>query len=248
MGKIHDEDEMQIDLRELFFALKKRILIILAAFLAGAALAGAYTQFFITPMYSSTAKILVLSKETTLTSLADLQLGAQLANDYSVLLTSRPVLQETIDNLGLNMGYGTLRSNISVVNPSDTRILNITVRDADPERAKTIVNELADVSSDYIGEQMEVVPPKVIEEGVVPSAPASPDKMRNIILGALAGLVIAAGVIVVRTIMNDTIKSEDDIERYLGIPTLAAIPDRKDYISGKSLKHKKKKKRRRRRK
>lgn len=248
MGKIHDEDEMQIDLRELFFALKKRILIILAAFLAGAALAGAYTQFFITPMYSSTAKILVLSKETTLTSLADLQLGAQLANDYSVLLTSRPVLQETIDNLGLNMGYGTLRSNISVVNPSDTRILNITVRDADPERAKTIVNELADVSSDYIGEQMEVVPPKVIEEGVVPSAPVSPDKMRNIILGALAGLVIAAGVIVVRTIMNDTIKSEDDIERYLGIPTLAAIPDRKDYISGKSLKHKKRKKRRRRRK
>ena len=99
MEKVHDEDAMQIDLMEVFFALKKRILIIAAAFLAGAALAGAYTKLLVTPVYSSTAKLLVLSKETTLTSLASLQLGAQLASDYSVLLTSRPVLQETVENL-----------------------------------------------------------------------------------------------------------------------------------------------------
>lgn len=235
---------MQIDLMELFYALKKRILIIIAAFLAGAAVMGAYTQFFVTPMYSSTAKILVLSKETTLTSLADLQLGTQLASDYSVLLTSRPVLQETIQNLDIEMGYGALRANISVVNPADTRILEVTVTDPDPEMAKTIVNELADVSSDYIGRQMEVIPPKVIEEGVTPSAPTSPNMMKNTVLGALAGLVIAAGIIIIRTMMNDTIRSEDDVEKYLGLPTLAAIPDRKDYISGKSAKHKKKKRRR----
>lgn len=248
MEKVHDEDAMQIDLMEVFFALKKRILIIAAAFLAGAALVGAYTKLLVTPVYSSTAKLLVLSKETTLTSLADLQLGAQLASDYSVLLTSRPVLQETIENLDLNEGYGALRSHISVVNPADTRILEITVTDPDPEMAKTIVNELADVSSAYIGRQMEVVPPKVIEEGVVPSAPTSPNVMKNTILGALAGLVIAAGIIVVRTIINDTIRSEDDVEKYLGIPVLASIPDRKDYISGRTSKQAKKKKRRKRRK
>lgn len=248
MEKVHDEDAMQIDLMEVFFALKKRILIIAAAFLAGAALAGAYTKLLVTPVYSSTAKLLVLSKETTLTSLADLQLGTQLASDYSVLLTSRPVLQETVENLDLKEGYGALRSHISVVNPADTRILEITVTDPDPEMAKTIVNELADVSSAYIGRQMEVVPPKVIEEGVVPSAPTSPNVMKNTILGALAGLVIAAGIIVVRTIINDTIRSEDDVEKYLGIPVLASIPDRKDYISGRTSKQAKKKKRRKRRK
>lgn len=248
MEKVHDEDAMQIDLMEVFFALKKRILIIAAAFLAGAALAGAYTKLLVTPVYSSTAKLLVLSKETTLTSLADLQLGTQLASDYSVLLTSRPVLQETVENLDLKEGYGALRSHISVVNPADTRILEITVTDPDPEMAKTIVNELADVSSAYIGRQMEVVPPKVIEEGVVPSAPTSPNVMKNTILGALAGLVIAAGIIVVRTIINDTIRSEDDVEKYLGIPVLASIPDRKDYISGRTSKQTKKKKRRKRRK
>ena len=88
----------------------------------------------------------------------------------------------------------------------------------------------------------------MIEEGVVPSAPTSPNVMRNTALGALAGLVIAAGIIVIRTIMNDAIRSEDDVEKYLGIPTLAAVPDRKDYISGRSSKQRKKKKRRKRRK
>ena len=95
---------------------------------------------------------------------------------------------------------------------------------------------------------MEVVPPKVIEEGIVSYGPISPNKTKNIALGALAGLVIAAGLIALRTVMNDTIKSEDDIEKYLGLPTLAAIPDRKDYISGKSSKQKKRRKRRRRKK
>lgn len=248
MEKAYEEQEGQIDLREVLFALKKRLLVVLAAVLAGAALAGAYTNLFVTPLYSSTAKMLVLSKETTLTSLADLQLGTQLADDYGMLITSRSVLQETIDNLGIDMGTGQLRSSISLSNPTNTHILNITVTNPDPELAMRIANELAETASDYIGQQMEVVPPKVIEEGLAPSEPVSPNKPRNIGMGALAGLVIAVGIIAVRTIMNDTIKSEDDIEKYLGLPTLAAIPDRKDFISDRMSKRKKRKKRRRRKK
>lgn len=54
MGKTHDDDEVEIDLRELYYALKKRILVILAAVLAGAVIAGAATKLFITPVYSAT--------------------------------------------------------------------------------------------------------------------------------------------------------------------------------------------------
>ncbi len=136
MGKTHETDEMEIDLREVFFALKKRALIILAALVAGALIAGAYTKLLVTPMYSSTATMLVLSKDTTLTSIADLQLGTQLTNDYSVLLTSRPVLEEVIDNLGLDMGYGSLKGAITLNNPSNTRILEIAVQNSDPEACK----------------------------------------------------------------------------------------------------------------
>ena len=87
MGKTHDDDEVEIDLRELYYALKKRVLVILAAVLAGAVIAGAATKLFITPVYSATATMLVLTKETTLSSLADLQIGSQLTKDYNILIT-----------------------------------------------------------------------------------------------------------------------------------------------------------------
>ena len=86
------EEEREIDLRELFFALRKRILWIIAAALLGGCIACAYTQIFITPTYTSTSSVLVISKETTLTSIADLQLGTELAHDYEILIKSTPVL------------------------------------------------------------------------------------------------------------------------------------------------------------
>lgn len=243
MEKTHDNGEMEIDLREIFYAFKKRALIIVAALLAGALLAGVYTKVLITPLYSATSTMLVLPQESAQTSLSDLQLGNQLTKDYSMLITSRSVLQEVIDNLGLDMTYGSLESMVSINNPSETRILEITVSNPDPETSKEIVDELAEVSSKFIAKQMEVAEPKIIEEGRVPTAPTSPSMSRNVMIGALAGLVLSAGVVVLMTIMDDSIRSEEDIERYLGIPTLASIPDRKDYISGKE-----KKKNRRRRK
>lgn len=248
MGKSHDDDEIEIDLRELFFALKKRILILLAALAAGATLAGVYTSLLITPLYSATSTMLVLTKETTLSSLADLQMGSQLTQDYSMLITSRIVLQEVIDNLGLDMNYKALEGNISINNPENTRILEITVTNPDPEMTKKIVDELSKVSSEFIGDQMEVVPPKIVETGEVPENQISPNLRKNVMLGAVAGFVLAAGVIILITLMDDTIKSEDDIERYLGIPNLATVPDRRDYISGTHSDNRKKRKKKKRRK
>jgi len=245
MEKLHDNDEMEIDLIEILYALKKRALIILAALLAGALIAGVYTKLMITPLYSATSTVLVISKETTLTSIADLQFGSQLTKDYSMLITSRSVLEEVLDNLGLDMGYGALKGNVSINNPDETRILQITVTNPDPQLAKELADELAAVSSEYIGDKMEVVPPKIIEEAEVPAAQTSPSMSRNVMLGALAGLVLSAGVVILMTVMNDSIRSEDDIERYLNIPTLASIPDRKDYISGKTKKKSKRKRKRR---
>lgn len=239
MEKRFDDDEVEIDLRELFFALKKHILVILAALLAGAVIAGVYTKAFITPMYSATSTMLVLTKETTLTSLADLQLGSQLTSDYSMLITSRTVLEDVVDELNLDMDYKALKGSISINNPTDTRILEITVTNSDPKLCKTIVDTLSKTASQFIGEQMEVTAPKIIEEGEVPTAKISPNTKKNIMIGALAGLVLSAGVVVLITLMDDTIKTEEDIERYLGLSTMACVPDRRDYITGKRKKKRK---------
>ena len=97
MDYTYDDDTIEIDLKEIFYALWHRILIILLAGILGGVIAGAYTRYMMTPVYTSSSMLLVLTKETMLSSLADLQIGSQLTNDYSVMITSRPVLEEVID-------------------------------------------------------------------------------------------------------------------------------------------------------
>ncbi|MCD7708650.1 MAG: Wzz/FepE/Etk N-terminal domain-containing protein [Clostridiales bacterium] len=234
----NEDIEIEIDLKEVFRALWHRCPAILAVCLAGGILAGLITEFFIPPTYTSTTSILVLTKETTLTSLADLQLGSQLANDYEVLITARGVLNEVIDDLGLEMDYEELKKKITVENPTDTRILEISVRDQNPTQARDIVNDLASVASVYIGDMMEVVPPKIVEEGIVPKKRTSPNFLQNVIIGVVIGLLVSGGIVVGITITDDTIKDEEDVEKYLGLSTLASVPDRRDFINGKKKKKK----------
>lgn len=229
----YNNDEIEIDLKELFFELKKRWWMILAAMIIGAGAFGAYSKFVMVPQYKSTSMVYVLSKETTLTSLADLQIGSQLTKDYSVIVTSRPVLQQAIDNLGIyNMSYRELRSKLTIDNPSDTRIMSLTITDKDPYTAKALVDSVAQTSSQYIAEIMEMTPPKIIEDGEIPTVQSSPNTKKNAAIGGLLGAVLVGGVIVLMTVMNDTIKTEEDIERYLGLSLLASIPDR-DEKAGK---------------
>ena len=220
-----DENEIEIDVMELLYVFKKKAWIIILAAIAGCMAAGLYSVMILNPVYTSTSMVYVLSKETTLTSLADLQIGSQLTKDYSVMITSRPVLEQVIEKQGLDLTYDQLKEKISITNPTDTRILNMTVSDEDPVRARAIVDAVARASSDYIGDIMEMIPPKIIEGGVVPDKPASPNVTKNAVLGGVALAVISCGIITLQVIMNDTIRSEDDVSKYLGISVLAAIPD-----------------------
>lgn len=168
-------------------------------------------------------------------------MGTQLTNDYEILTVSRQVLERVIDDLNLDMEYEDLKENVQIGNPSDSRIMEITVTYPSPKMAKEIVDDIAAVTSEFIGDKMEGVPPKIIDEGEVPDHKSSPSTMKNTALGILLGIVISCGVVTLYTVMDDTVKSEEDIEKYLGIPTLASVPDRKDYITGKKKKTKKSK-------
>lgn len=223
-----DDDEIVIDFRELFYEFKRRIWWILLAAVLGTGAAGAYSYYLLTPQYISEAKIYVLSKETTLTSLADLQMGTQLTQDYKELIGSRPVMQEVINTLNLDITYRQLAEKLKLENPKDTRILYLTVTDPNPYMAKAIVDEIANAASDYIGEIMEMTPPKLIEDGMVATVQTSPNVKKNAAVGGLVMLVLACGVITLSVIMNDTIRSEEDVFKYLELPVLAVVPERKD--------------------
>ena len=225
-NKPMEYEEIEIDLLQLWNAVRHRIWLVLLAGFIVADIAFAITKFLITPMYSSSATMLVVTKETTLSSLADLQLGSQLTNDYEILISSRPVLQQAIEELDLDMNYKHLRDTITISNPNDSRMLIISTLQADPELAKSVVDTVAGISSEYIAEKMEVTAPKIIEEGEVPLIQSSPSLLRNTAIGGLLGILAAVFLICVAVILNDSIQSEDDIERYLQLPVLAVVPDK----------------------
>ena len=216
--------EIEIDLLELVRVLFGRLWAIVLATALGLAIATAVTILMIKPLYKSTATMYVLTKTTSITSLADVQMGTQLTQDYMVVITSRPVLEEVINNLGLNMNYNQLRSSISVNNPANTRFLEVTVSNHDAFLAKKIVDELADVSAKSMAEVMDTQAPNIMDYGQVPTSPSSPSLVKNAIIGALLGFILACGIIIVMYLMNDSIKTSEDIEKYLGINTLGLVP------------------------
>ena len=244
MEKNFDDDEIEIDLLELLREFRRRIWIILGVIVLFGGVAGAFSKFVLTPQFKSTAMVYILSKETTLTSLADLQIGSQLTKDYKIIVTSRRVLNQVIDEMELGLTYKDLKEKVTIDNPQDTRILSISVEDPDPNMAKMIADKIATVSSDYIGDIMEMVPPKLIEEGEVPVLKSSPSNAKNALIGGLLGAVLICGLITVQVVMNDTIRTEEDVTKYLGLSVLASVPEREGEKSkpktgtGKSRKKK----------
>lgn len=228
------QDEDVIDLMELFFALRKHILLLILTAIIGGGLGFTVSRFVLTPTYTSTSMIYVMSKETTLTSLADLQIGSQLTQDYKVLVTSRTVMEDVIQKLGLRYDYSTLRRKVSLDNPQNTRILNISVLDTDPKMAKQLTDAVADSASSYIADIMEQDPPKIIEYGEIPLQKTGPKTGRNTLMGAVLFLLAAVAFVTIDMLTNDTIKTEDDIENYFGLPVLAAIPEKDAAAAKKS--------------
>ena len=223
MYEFENDDEIEIDLRELFLALKKKIAWILLTAIVFAGAAGLITKFAMTPVYSSSAQLYVMSKGG-ISQLTDLTMGTQLTQDYMVIVKTRPVLEQVIEDLHLDMDYKELGNKITVENPSDTRIMQITVTDKDPEVAKDITQDLAEVTADTVAKKMDVKSPTIIEKAYKAESPDSPSLKKNIVIGALLGFILMAAVIVIQYLMNDTILKEEDIEKYLGINTLAQLP------------------------
>ena len=217
-------EETEIDLVEVFHALVAKIwLIILLAALGFGMMVG-YTMLFVKPTYSSSSTIYILSKSTSITSLADFQIGTQLTQDYKVIITSRPVLESVIENLGLTETYESLKGKISVNNPDNTRFLELTVKDTDAYLAKKIVDELTNVSVAKTAEVMETDPPNIMDYGQVADKPIAPSMKKNGIIGGLLGLVLACAIIILQYMMNDSIKTGEDVERYLNLNVLGMIP------------------------
>lgn len=248
MGKDNvQNDEVEIDIGHILSILWEKILVIIATGIIVGLAGFLVSKFLITPKYESETKLYVLNRANdSATTLSDVQLSTQLTKDYQILVTSAPVMNQVIKELGLNMKASELASTISVDTPSDTRVLQITVTSDDPKRAKDIADKVAQVSSKKICDIMKIEQVNVIEEGSLSEEPAVDTVQKWTLIGLALGIVLSCAVIIIRSMLDDTVKTTEDVEKYFDLSTLAVIPIsvEMDDGLGKNKKSRKTKKKR----
>lgn len=240
--KRNDNEEMEIDLLELLMVMKKHLAAILLAGIVGLVIMFAYTSFLATPLYSASSMMYVMpdnSNSMNSSTLSDMQVGQQLTSDYSSMIKSRSFMEDVIKKLNLTIDYQQLLEKVEVTNPTSSRILQVTVNDPNPQTAADIANEMASVAESKLKEITGMQAIKIYEEAAVPDRPSSPSLKKNCALGLLAGLVLAMAVVTILYLLDDTIKTEDDIEKYLGMTTLAVLPYNGRKQQRQAQKHKK---------
>ncbi|HFR3815871.1 TPA: Wzz/FepE/Etk N-terminal domain-containing protein [Streptococcus suis] len=205
---------------------RKKFLIILTA-LFGAGIAFVYSSFLVTPQFDSTTRIYVVSQNVEagagLTS-QELQAGTYLVKDYKEIILSQDVLTQVATELNLKES---LKEKISVSIPVDTRIVSISVRDADPNEAARIANSLRTFAAQKIVEVTKVSDVTTLEEAVPAEEPTTPNIKRNILLGLLVGGILATGIILAMEVLDDRVKRPQDIEEVMGLTLLGVVPDSK---------------------
>ncbi len=242
MHETDRNDEIEIDLGEVLGLMLHRLwLLLLCGILAGGA-AFALSSFVLTPQYESTTKIYILSKTggDSLTY-SDTQLATQLTKDYGELITCRYVLESVIQECGLDDDYEELLDRVDVETITDTRIISITVKDPVPVEARIIADCIRDVASEHIQNVTDVEAVNVVDHANLPDEPSEPSVLIWTAVGGFLGVFLCAAILLVLYLTDDTIKSAEDAERYLGISTLALIPVMEEEHAGRKGRRKNKK-------
>ena len=198
-----EESTNEIDLLELFYRLVERWKYILTAACVGALIMIVYSFILATPIYEATCKLYVMTASDSAINLSDLQIGSYLTSDYQEVFGTWEVQEMVLQNLGLDYTYQELSEMIAITNPSNTRILNVTAKNSDAQLAARLANEFASVAGRYISETMKTL---------------------NTILGFLIGALLMIVIVTVQFIMDDKVKTAEDIRRYADLPTLALVP------------------------
>ena len=219
-----EEEEDEIDFLEVWSALRNGWKAILLATLIGAMLMGAFHYFFVTPSYQADAMIYSTNTDSVVT-FSDLQLSAALTEDYANIIKSRSVLKRVIDELELDVDFKQLGELVKVENPDSTHIIHIFVTCDDWEMARNIANAIMNVSVAQIYQVVGSSEPTVIDHAEAEAVEnVTPSIFKYMLIGALIGAFLLCVVLVIRVVTHTSLKTEEDVNKYLHIPVLAAVP------------------------
>lgn len=217
------EEEIEINLGELFQLLKQNIKMIVISILIGIIVLGIMTVFFIDKKYESTSKLFLKPDVTEgITDYTQINSNNLMVNNYIEMLKGNNIQSQAADEL--NMETSEVKAALTISNQTNTQIISITATTTDPELSKQIVDAVVKVFRKEIKETLNVNNIAVVDQAEVATAPVSPNLKMNLIIGALLGGFISVGYLFIKFMLDTHIHNKEEAEKYLGIPMLGSIP------------------------
>lgn len=215
---------MTLDIMEFYEIIKKRFAFILTITLTAVLLSSIVSYFVIKPVYQSETSIIIGKDAGEKTTQSDVMMFQNLIKTYAMIAQSDSTAKIAIDKLGLSITEEALQKNTKVTPQTNTQVLKISTQNRNPEMAAKEVNALAEA---FIQESARVLPTgtvQIMDKGKVPSSPIKPNKKMNIAAALFMGLIASVGISFIIENMDRTIKSEKEIEKYIGLPIIGVIP------------------------
>lgn len=238
MERQKNEEYIEIDLMRLIKAVwRHAVVIALVMFLGGGA--GLWLARSVVPArYQASALMYVnnssISVGSTSISLSDLSASQTLVDTYIAILNTRLTLNDVIDRAGLGYTFEQLRGMIDAKAVNGTEIFEVTVTSENPEETERIANTIVEVLPDKIAQIVDGSSVRTVDWAVVPTGRHSPSYSKFTMIGAMAGLLFSCGIVVIRELLDDQIRNEEELLQSYGLPVLAAIPDMLAAQNGKA--------------
>lgn len=220
----------EIDLKEIFSMFWNRKLAIFIIVLVFLILGCIYTLKFTTPIYSSSITMILVSSsnqenQNTIITSTDINLNKKLITTYIELIKSDRVLNQVITSLNLEGDANKLRSSLTVASVPNTDLIKITVKDQNPKESTKMANEIAKVFTEQVKELYNISNVQMMDEAGVPTKPSNINHQKDILIFSLAGILFSGIYVVILNLLDNTIKTAEDIENEYHLSVLASIPD-----------------------
>lgn len=219
--------EETFSLQEIAKIIKKRLWLIIILTVTSIGIAAGISYYVLTPVYQAQTQILVNQNNDTneAYSWESTQIDLGLINTYNGIITSPVILEPVIEKLELEVTPKMLMTQISVSNESNSKIVTISVLDSSSVQAVEISNTVAEVFKEQIPKLLSVDNITILSAAKLSDAPSpiKPNKMKNMAVAAVIGLLLGVGLALVLEFLDTTIKSERDIEEILGLPVIGVV-------------------------
>ena len=221
----------ELDLKELFemFWNKKiKIILIVAIF---AVIGVIYSIGFVVPEYTAFTKLVLAGQSSDPTgntteaiTTTDLTINSKLVGTYSELVTSTDVVRQVITNTGIDISEEALKSSIEVSSVEDTDVIKISVTNQNPTYATKLANETAKAFMEKVAEIYNINNVHVVDEAEEPQSPSNVNHLKDVVIFTFIGVVIAVGYVLIANMLDNTIKTREEVERLYKVPVIAEIP------------------------